>query len=90
MKSRGYCLNDAYVFDLEDIKEAVSYRIEYLTNLLKGYREQLSLTENAYNNFLKGYETLIENLRKDSGCDGKNSNDLYYRIMREVTESHRF
>lgn len=50
------CLEQVYKFDLEDIKEAVNNRIEYLKGYVESLKKQLEIADKAYAGFRKVYE----------------------------------
>lgn len=50
------CLEQVYKFDLEDIKEAVNNRIEYLKGYVESLKKQLEIADKAYAGFRKAYE----------------------------------
>ena len=50
------CLEQVYKFDLEDIKEAVNNRIEYLKGYVESLKRQLEIADKAYAGFRKVYE----------------------------------
>lgn len=50
------CLEQIYKYDLEDIKEAVNNRIEFLKENVKSLKRQLEIADNAYTVFRKAYK----------------------------------
>lgn len=74
-------LEQIYKFDLDDIKQAVADRIQYLENLIASHKRQLELAETAYNNFQTAYKTALENLCKDTECK---ANSLLYCAIKET------
>lgn len=54
--SKEPCLEQVYKFDLEDIKEAVNNRIEYLKGYVESLKKQLEIADKAYADFRKVYE----------------------------------
>lgn len=50
------CLEQVYKYDLEDIKEAVNNRIEFLKENVKSLKRQLEIADKAYIAFRKAYE----------------------------------
>ena len=75
-------LEQVYVYDLEDIKEAIQKRIAYLENGIKNLNNQLEFSENAYKNFVCAYRAAAEQLAGDA----KKNDDptLYHMIMDTV------
>lgn len=49
-------MEQVYKFDLEDIKEAVNNRIEYLKGYVESLKKQLEIADKAYAGFRKVYE----------------------------------
>lgn len=49
-------LEQVYKYDLEDIKEAVNDRIEYLKGYVESLKKQLEIADKAYTTFRKAYE----------------------------------
>lgn len=60
-------LEQVYVFDIEDIKEAVNDRIEQLKNLITQLENELLKVDNIYNNFKIVYGEALEQLKNDCG-----------------------
>ena len=56
--------NDVYVYDLEDIKQAVKDRIEYLEKYINSLKRQLEIADSAYNAFKEAYKNAMEVLNK--------------------------
>ena len=78
---RGYCIKDAYVFDLEDIKEAIKERIEYIKERITQTEWDIKNATVIYNRFAKAATKLFEEL--ESATKAKGSTALYYS-MREI------
>ena len=75
-------LEQVYVYDLEDIKEAIQKRIAYLENRIQNLNKQLEFSEIAYKNFVNAYRAAAEQLASDAK---KNDNPtLYHMIMDTV------
>ena len=49
-------LEQIYKYDLEDIKQAVNNRIEFLKENVKSLKRQLEIADKAYTTFRKAYE----------------------------------
>lgn len=75
-------LEQVYVYDLEDIKEAIRKRIAYLENRIKNLNKQLEFSGIAYRNFVNAYRAAAEQLANDA----KKNDDptLYHMIMDTV------
>lgn len=52
--------NDVYIYDLEDIKQAVNDRIDYLEKYIVSLKRQLEIADNAYNTFREAYKNAME------------------------------
>ena len=50
------CLEQVYKYDLEDIKQAVNNRIEFLKENVEFLKRQLEIADKAYTTFRKAYE----------------------------------
>ena len=58
-------LTQYYLFDIEDIKDAVKEHINYLENNIKEKEKALQEISKAYDNFYNNYKKAIEQLQKD-------------------------
>lgn len=72
-------LNQIYIYDMEDIKEAIANRIEYLANRLEDLKKQKENAVMAFENYKKAIEEAKKNLAKDSLKN--ENNDLYYLVL---------
>ncbi len=61
------CLEQIYKYDLEDIKEAVNNRIEYLKGYIDSLKKQLEIADKAYITFKKAYEEAMTVLDEVTG-----------------------
>ena len=75
-------LVDLYLYDIEDIKEAVNARIEQLKEQIKELEKEIEAAETAYNTFLQSYRDAIKTLEKTAG---KNTS-LFYAIKDTITD----
>lgn len=75
-------LEQVYVYDLEDIKEAIQKRIAYLERRIENLTKQAEISHNAYKNFVNAYRAAAEQLANDA----KKNDDptLYHMIMDTV------
>ena len=55
---------DVYVYDLEDIKQAVNDRIKYLEKYVDSLKRQLEIADKAYNTFKEAYKNAMEVLNQ--------------------------
>lgn len=77
------CLEQVYKFDLEDTKEAIKNRINYLEQRIAELKESLEKADNAFNAFKAAYASALDELKKNCGADG---NTLFYAIRDTVKE----
>lgn len=71
-------LEQVYCFDLEDIKEAVQERIEYIENYIQDLKQQISKAEEIYQDFKKAYFEVMETLERKT--ETFKHKDLYYDL----------
>lgn len=76
-------MEDLYKYDLDDIKEAIEERKQYLINDIKSLEEQLSQAEEIYNNVMKLHNQTMEYLRSETKDNDKGHNSLYY-MLRDI------
>ena len=73
-QNKNSYLEQVYKFDLDDIKKAVSDRIEYLKSYVSDLEKQLESLETVFRNFRAAYDNAIKQLEKDTACfEHKNS-----------------
>lgn len=75
-------LQQQYLFDIEDIKDAVKERISYLENNIKEKEKALQEISNAYDTFYNSYKKAIEQLQKDV-----TNKYIRYDIKKDVVKS---
>lgn len=75
-------LQQQYLFDIEDIKDAVKERINYLENNIKEKEKALQEISNAYDTFYNSYKKAIEQLQKDV-----TNKYIRYDIKKDVVKS---
>lgn len=81
MPKQSY-LEQVYKFDLEDIKNAVKARIEYLESYVSELEKQLSAAFEVLENFRAAYDAAMKKLESDtSGFQHKN---LFYAVKDTV------
>ena len=90
MPKQSY-LEQVYRYDIEDIKEAVSNRINYLKDRIITLKAQLNIVDDCYNNFKKCYAKAIEELTNDCKAAGSvgfsnGKNDIYYMILDTIKD----
>lgn len=72
-------LNQIYIYDMEDIKEAITNRIEYLVKRLEDLKKQKENAPTAFENYKKAITEARKNLAEDSFKN--ENNDLYYLVL---------
>ena len=90
MPKQSY-LAQVYRYDIEDIKEAVSNRINYLKDRIITLKAQLNIVDDCYNNFRKCYAKAVEELANDCKSAGSvgfsdDKNDIYYMILDTIKD----
>ena len=75
-------LVDLYIYDIEDIKEAVNIRIEQLKKEIENTTKEIENVDKAYNVFLTSYREAIEALKETAG--GRTS--LFYMVSQTITD----
>ena len=84
------CLEQIYKYDLEDIKEAVNNRIEFLKESVESLKKQLEIADKAYITFKNAYESAL--LILDSVTDTKRDEYSYLKsnILDTVKERYPY
>ena len=78
VRERGAWVKDAYVFDLEDIKEAVAQRVTDIKDRLRERKEQLANCEKVFDEFLARIKALKADL--ETATNRSESSTLYYIV----------
>ena len=78
-------LQQQYLFDIEDIKEGIKKRINYLENNIKEKERVLQVISSAYDNFYNNYKKAIEQLQKD--ISNEHVRYVRYNIKEDVLKS---
>lgn len=86
-----YC-GDNYKEDtLEEIKEKVLERIEYLKDKIESKERQLEIIDNTYEEFKKTYSSMCQRLKDLVGTDKYGDiNDIGRTIYQDIVESSIF
>lgn len=77
-------LEQVYTYDLEDIKEAVTAKIEYLRNQIRQLEKQLEKAPHVYRAFLESYRAAVLELEKNT--EKEENSTLYYMVLDTVKE----
>lgn len=83
MPKQAY-LEQVYVYDLEDIKEAIKNRINYFEIHLISLKEQREKASEIYKNFVSAYKAALSQLEKDANKNEDST--LYYMVLDTVKE----
>ena len=81
-------LEQVYKYDLEDIKEAVSNRIEQLKKNISSLKNQLNKADEVYNNFKKAYSLALKTLAKETNNEEELT--LYYNVLDTVKNRYPY
>ena len=81
-------LEQVYRYDLEDIKEAVTAKIDRLQTEIQQLKEQLEISSIVFHDFRKAYGEALEKLEKDSKKESNST--LYYMILETVKNRYPY
>lgn len=80
-------LEQVYVYDLDDIKEAIQKTIERHKVNIVSLQKQINQADETYNEFLSAYKNAMDKLKELCGCD---DNSLYYAVRDTVKERYPY
>lgn len=81
-------LEQVYKFDLDDIKDAVVNRIDYLTEYVADMEKQLKKIDTIFSNFRNAYDNAMKQLESDTAeFAHKNA---YYAVLDCVKERYPY
>ena len=80
-------LNQVYTYDIDDIKQAIKTRIEYLCGQAADLKKEIAAADKAYNQFKKDYENAVTKLRKLSMFENGNT-ELKNMILNSVQKNY--
>lgn len=80
-------LEQVYVYDLDDIKEAIQKTIERHKVNIISLQKQINQADETYNEFLSAYKNAMDKLKELCGCD---DNSLYYAVRDTVKERYPY
>lgn len=81
-------LEQVYTFDIEDIKKAVTDRIDYLESYVCDLKNQLASLETVFKNFRNAFDTAIKTLEHDTKDFGHK--DLFYAVRDCVMQRYPY
>lgn len=87
MPEQSY-LEQVYCYDIEDIKNAVQRRIDYLKEYNKDLENQLASIDNIFHNFRNAYDAAIKQLKSD--CAVFNHTNTYYAVKDTVINRYPY
>lgn len=77
-----------YVYDLDDIKEAVKKHIEYLESYIIELNKQLEAADQIYSEFYTAFENALNVLK--NGMENYDHSDIFYMIRDLVIERNSY
>jgi hypothetical protein len=81
-------LEQIYMFDIEDIKEAIQDRINYHKKTITAHKKQLEVATAAYNAFAEQFKKAVNELAKNT--DKSENSTLYNAIFDTVTKRYPY
>lgn len=81
-------LEQVYMFDIEDIKEAIKNRIEYHKNTIEAHKKQLKVASAAYKAFAEQFKKAVVEL--ETTTNKKENSALYHAIFDTVTKRYPY
>ena len=81
-------LEQVYMFDLEDIKEAIQSRINYHKKTIAAHKKHLEVATVAYNAFAEQFKKAANELAKNT--DKNENSTLYNAIFETVTKRYPY
>jgi len=87
MPKQSY-LGQVYKFDLEDIKNAIAKRIEYLESYVSDLEKQLAKLDKVYTNFRNAFDNAVKSLQDDT--KEFSHNDIYYAVKDTVINRYPY
>ena len=81
-------LEQVYCYDLEDIKNAVQRRIDYLKSYNADLENQLASIDKIFYNFRNAYDAAIKQLESD--CAGFAHKDTFYAVKDTVLNRYPY
>lgn len=94
MEKQSY-LEQVYKYDLDDVKQAVTDRINYLHDRILTLKAQQNIVDYCYNEFYKMYDKALKELENNCASAGSvgysnNKNDIYYMILDTIKERYPY
>ena len=81
-------IEQIYIFDIEDIKEAIKNRIEYHKNTIESHKKQLEIASAAYKAFAEQFKKAVVEL--ETTTNKKENSTLYHAIFDTVTRRYPY
>ena len=94
MPKQSY-LEQVYCFDIDDIKNAIANKIQYLEERIITLNNELAIVDKCFNDFATAYCELIIKLENECAKAGTTGyggirNDIYYAIMDTVQNNYKY
>ena len=80
-------LKQVYQYDVDDIKQAIQVKIEYLEMTISDKKKQIKAAKKAFETFKKDYETIRARLEKNTVFENGNKT-LFYMILQSVQKDY--
>lgn len=93
MPKQSY-LEQVYAYDMDDIKQAVTARIEYMNLQIESLKAQIEKAEKAYTTFRNAYAVALDELK--ANCDSQDvgysdgKNDLFYAVKDTIVNRYPY
>ena len=86
------CYSQMYMYDIEDIKEAVTARIERHKKRIVSLEHQIAISQEVFTAFKTAYGDAVKALENACGNDETygTGNDLYYAVLDTVKERYPY
>lgn len=80
---------EIYIYDIDDIKQAIRKRIEYLEEYCASLQKAIEKAEQVYNNFRAAYTAAMKTLENDT-IEFKDHKTLYYAVRDTIKERYPY
>lgn len=87
-------LEQVYIYDLDDIKKAISQRIDQLRASIESLEKQGEILPDVFNKFKDEYQKVMQTLAEETSEANdptyNNSNFIYYAIRETVIQRYKY
>ena len=87
MAKESTWLKQVYQYDIDDIKQAIQAKINYIENTIADKKKQVKAAKKAFETFKKDYETIRARLEKNTVFENGNKT-LFYMILQSVQKDY--